>query len=195
VLYPYNAEHVISAWCEPAIHSHTSLQWLPFTHSKVLSLLMSPLTPNALGQWYEWYTTSIWVQTDITTFLYSFCPQMTITHSESSETNQPTTETYVIDQYYCITVYIFIFVGVNFCGFRVIRENYIFVNPRKFFTLWIHENFSCSVAALLAQQSISFKVPPYSLPRDDGAIKICTIFYLSSLKQQKYRNFSFSLCN
>jgi len=76
------------------------------------------------------------------------------------------------------TVYVFIFVGVKFCGFRghlLIHENNIFVNPQKFFTLWIHENFSCSVAALLAQRSISFKAPPYSLLRDDGAIKICTI--------------------
>jgi len=68
--------------------------------------------------------------------------------------------------------------GVNFCGFRghlVICENNIFVNPRKFFTLRIHENSNCSVAALLAKSSISFKALPYSLPRDDGAIKICTI--------------------
>jgi len=76
------------------------------------------------------------------------------------------------------TVYVFIFVGVNFCGFcghSVIRENNIFVNPWKFFTLWIHENFRCSVAALLAQWSISFKALPYSLPHDYGAVKICTI--------------------
>jgi len=54
-------------------------------------------------------------------------------------------------------------------------RNNIFVNPWKFFTLWIHENFNCSVSALLAQWSISFKALPYSLPPDDGAIKMCTI--------------------
>jgi len=76
------------------------------------------------------------------------------------------------------TICIFIFMSVNFhgfCAYLVIRENTIFVNPQKIFTLWIHENFSCSVAALLGQWSISFKVLPYSLPRDDDAIKICTI--------------------
>jgi len=54
------------------------------------------------------------------------------------------------------TVYVFIFVGVIFVDFVVTY-------------------FSSSVAALLAQWSISFKAPPYSLPRDDGAIKKCTI--------------------
>jgi len=77
--------------------------------------------------------------------------------------------------YITVTVYVFIFVGVNFRGFRghlVIRENNIFVNPR---TIQIHKNFSCLVAALLAQRSISLKVLPYSLPCDDGITKICTI--------------------
>jgi len=83
-------------------------------------------------------------------------------------------------------------VGVKFRGFRghlVIHENNIFVNPRKIFTLWIHENFSFSVAALLAQWSISFKVPPYSLPRDNGTIKICTIslsFITETVKGSKF---------
>jgi len=63
------------------------------------------------------------------------------------------------------TVYVFIFVGVNFRGFRghlVIHENNFFVNPNpwKLFTWWIHKNFSSSVATLLAQWSISFKAPP-----------------------------------
>jgi len=36
------------------------------------------------------------------------------------------------------TIYVFIFVGVNFCGFHghlVIHENNIFVNPQAIFTL------------------------------------------------------------
>ena len=79
------------------------------------------------------------------------------------------------------TIYVFIFMGVKFrgfCGHLVIHENNIFVNPRTFFTLWIHENFSCSIGALLAQWSISFKALPYSLLHDDGAIKNMYYFFI-----------------
>jgi len=95
-----------------------------------------------------------------------------------------------------ITIYVFIFMGVNFRGFRghlVICENNFFVNLWKFFTWWIHKNFSSSVAALLAQWSISFKAPPYSLPCDDGTVKICTsyFFIFHHRNDKRIKNFPF----
>jgi len=94
----------------------------------------------------------------------------------------------------CITIYVFIFVGVNFCGFHghlVIRENNIIVNPQKNFILWTHENFRCSVAALLAQWFISFKVPPYGLPHhDDAYVYYFFIFHYWNSKKLKFSSFS-----
>jgi len=90
------------------------------------------------------------------------------------------------------TVYVFIFVGVNFRGHFVIHENNLFVNPRKFL---LGESTKISVVQL----QLFLRNDPFLLKRrliasllcDDSAIKIVLFLYLSSQKWQKGQRFSF----